>query len=219
MHSTMLSRSIQLTLAASSIAHMAMAASPVEIVAQGCNVDPQVFDKLLNITNYAEFDISELATAFQQPAETVSSWSPETRKYVLSELQRELTNSVVGMGYEAEPTKPKEDSDADLNKRVDEQAQYKAHESQLLSIHNSRVRSATSSCFSHVACGSCVAAAGLAGTAGYIGCVGVAVEAEILTAAPTFGVATAPIWIALGECVTKVTSVAVAAFGTCHTLL
>ncbi|OBR11432.1 hypothetical protein CH63R_03728 [Colletotrichum higginsianum IMI 349063] len=219
MHTAMLSRSLQLMVAASSIVNLAMAASPVEILAQGCKVDVQVFDNLLNTSNYAEFDIAQLAEALEQPVETVTSWSLDTRQYILAELKREITSTVASMGYDVGSVEPEADSGAHLDKRVDERESYKSHERKLLSLHNARVRSADSSCFKHVACGSCVVAAGLAGTAGILGCVGVAVDAEILTAAPTFGLSTAPIWIALGECVAKVSSIAAAAFGTCHTLL
>lgn len=219
MHTAMLSRSLQLMVAASSIVNLAMAASPVEILAQGCKVDVQVFDNLLNTSNYAEFDIAQLAETFQQPVEVVTSWSLETRQYILAELKQEMISAVAHMGYDVESVEPEADSGAHLDKRVDEREQYRSHERQLLSIHNARVRSAQSGCFKHVACGSCVIAAGFAGAAGISACVAVAVEAEALTVAPTVGSSTAPIWLALTECVSKVASVASAAFGTCHTLL
>ncbi|WYZ36836.1 hypothetical protein EsH8_II_000342 [Colletotrichum jinshuiense] len=216
----MASHFVKRLLIATTTITLAIAASPVEELAQACNVKAEIFNQLLNTSDYSVVDIGELAGLLQQPSEVITSWSAETRQFVLSEFAHEITNSL----HELDPDfslseREVETDNSGLEKRVDERAQYRAYERQLLSIHNTRVQSANSGCFSHAACGACVVAAGLAGTAGILGCVGTAIEAEILTAVPTFGVATAAIWVALGSCVTRVTGVAVAAFGTCHTLL
>ncbi|KAJ4310485.1 hypothetical protein N0V84_010941 [Fusarium piperis] len=215
-------RLAQKLLLAAAAATVATASSPIEILAEGCQTSAVIFDHLLNITDYAAFDMGELAGLLQQPAEVVNAWSADTREFVLNELNRELIHSLGDIDPEYQTpaaADPKNVLVGRQIRQVNEQARYRAHERSLLSLHQARVNSARSKCMQNVPCGACVVAAGFAGAAGISACIGVALEAEILTAPETFGLSTAPIWNALVGCLAKVAGVLTAAIGTCHTAL
>lgn len=194
-----------------------VAATSLVDLANGCNVTVDLLADVLNTTDYSAIDITKYTDLFQQPADVLESWTADVKTEALSNFAHEVELFI------APPTKEvasaRRDMMSELEKRVDESHLYLGHQERTLSIHNARIQSARSGCFQNVACGSCVTAAGLLATSGILGCVGTAMTAEAATAAPTFGSSTAPIWIAMTQCITKVASIGAGGIGACHSAL
>ncbi|KAH7359421.1 hypothetical protein B0T11DRAFT_300304 [Plectosphaerella cucumerina] len=211
---------LQKLLLMAAAASLTLAAHPVEDVAKGCGVTPEVFDQLLNSSSVADFDIGQVAGLLGEPVEVINSWSEDSREFLFNELSRGAKDSLALIDPEQEIGKRQFADDDKLDKRQSPNAQiYRDQESVFVRVHNARMRSANTSCFANVPCGTCGAAASLVGVAGIATCTVIGVEAEAVVIGTTAGSATPAVWVAYVGCVAKVSAEVATLVGACHAAL
>lgn len=205
--------SVKLLLLAASSINMALAMTPVADLAVRVHTPVKAMVDLLNTDNFATVATDDWCTLLQQPVDEVKNWPDDVKEYVFAEISIEISLLVtpgvdanIQFEVSAEVESSKLETRAESIRRIERQA---------LAVHHARMASANSGCFRNWECGACVTAAGLAGTSGIAGCVG----AAFVAIGGTAGTSTPIVLSALIECIAKVTSVTVAAIGTCHSLL
>ena len=184
----------------------------IEDLAEQCQVPADAMVNLLNTDDFTTIDVKAWTAILHQPAEIVEAWPAPIKQLVFAEISIELSALVV-------PEAARRDlAPAVVNNKLEARNGFdtvRRVERQLFATHDARLKSAHSSCFQNVPCGTCVTAAGLTGFGAIAGCVGVAFAAVELTA----GVATPVAISELVACGSKAAAVTVAAIGVCHSSL
>ncbi|KAL5610606.1 hypothetical protein FOBRF1_006723 [Fusarium oxysporum] len=185
-------------------ASFASASSYAEEMAPHLGVHVDTIYELFNTTDYGNIDASKWAVTFDQPADVLAAWSPETKIRMFSTLQDLLY---------VEPA---------LERRGNTQAQIAAADADIKGREQKVLKEVTDDeqqdkvrCRTTASCVLCIGAAGVAGTGVVASCTATALGEEALTAAPTGGLSTYVViaqWVA---CVAKPVAAFLVATGVC----
>ncbi|WYZ35057.1 hypothetical protein EsH8_I_001333 [Colletotrichum jinshuiense] len=185
------------------VAGLASAASFAEEMAPHLGVHVDTVQELLNTTDFGSIDATKWAVTFDQPADVLAAWTPETKERMFSTLQDILYIDPV-------------------NKRGNTQAQINAADADIKGREQKVLKEVTSDeqqdklrCTGTASCVLCIGAAGVAGTGVVASCTATALGEEALTAAPTGGWSTAVVVATWVACVAKPVAAFLVAAGVC----